>query len=138
MLFRIHDVGGQKSDRRKWLNLFDCVHAVAFCVSLTSYEQVYVKHNEDSHSQQNGGRGYSGTRPGHEEVNQLRESLRLFATIVNSKIFIDAAMILFLSKTDLFLVSHEKYSYPKFRRNRLKCYKETDLLFYFPFLSRKN
>ena len=111
MLFRIHDVGGQKSDRRKWLNLFDCVHAVAFCVSLTSYEQFYAKNSEDSHAHTNGhsgSNGYStGARgAGQEEVNQLRESLRLFTTIVNSKIFIDAAMILFLSKTDLFLVSY--------------------------------
>ena len=29
MMFRIHDVGGQKSERRKWLYLFDCVHAVS-------------------------------------------------------------------------------------------------------------
>ena len=108
MLFRIHDVGGQKSDRRKWLNLFDCVHAVAFCVSLTSYEQFYSKKSDDSYAyaigHTPGSNGHAGGRA-TDEVNQLRESLRLFATIVNSKIFIDAAMILFLSKTDLFLVS---------------------------------
>ena len=108
MLFRIHDVGGQKSDRRKWLNLFDCVHAVAFCVSLTSYEQFYSKKSDDSYAytvgHTAGHNGYAGGR-GNDEVNQLRESLRLFTTIVNSKVFIDAAMILFLSKTDLFLVS---------------------------------
>ena len=39
MIFRIHDVGGQRSERRKWLYLFDCVHAVIFCVSLTNYCQ---------------------------------------------------------------------------------------------------
>ena len=39
MIFRIHDVGGQRSERRKWLYLFDCVHAVIFCVSLTTYCQ---------------------------------------------------------------------------------------------------
>ena len=106
-MFRIHDVGGQKSDRRKWLNLFDCVHAVAFCVSLTSYEQVYTN-NVDSNGI-GGGHGCDGARAMarvNEETNQLRESLRLFTTIVNSKMFIDAAMILFLSKTDLFLVSN--------------------------------
>ena len=109
-MFRIHDVGGQKSDRRKWINLFDCVHAVAFCVSLTSYEQVYTN-NEDS--QGTAGRGCDAAGPMarvNVETNQLRESLRLFTTIVNSKIFIDAAMILFLSKTDLFLVSNNPAS----------------------------
>ena len=39
MIFRIHDVGGQRSERRKWLYLFDCVHAVIFCVSLANYCQ---------------------------------------------------------------------------------------------------
>ena len=39
MIFRIHDIGGQRSERRKWLYLLDCVHAVIFCVSLTNYCQ---------------------------------------------------------------------------------------------------
>jgi hypothetical protein len=29
MVFRIYDVGGQRSEKRKWLCLFDCVHAVS-------------------------------------------------------------------------------------------------------------
>ena len=133
MLFRIHDVGGQKSDRRKWLNLFDCVHAVAFCVSLTSYENFYSKNIDDSNIyttavRATGHNGYSGGRRGNpDEVNQLRESLRLFTTIVNSKVFIDAAMILFLSKTDLFLVSHlcknvKDTKTAPFERNLKICY----------------
>eukprot|EP00095_Tigriopus_kingsejongensis_P004706 maker-scaffold276_size226481-snap-gene-1.24 protein:Tk04706 transcript:maker-scaffold276_size226481-snap-gene-1.24-mRNA-1 annotation:"hypothetical protein TRIADDRAFT_50797" len=81
MMFRLHDVGGQRSDRRKWLSLFDCVHAVAFCVSLADYDTVI---------------------PEEDDCNQMLESLKLFGVIVNSKVFIDAAMILLLNKTDLF------------------------------------
>ena len=79
-MFRLHDVGGQRSDRRKWLKLFDCVHAVVFCVDSTSYLQI-----------RNG-------------ISVILESLQLFSAIVNSKIFIDAAMIAFLSKIDIFQV----------------------------------
>ena len=46
MIFRIHDVGGQRSERRKWLYLFDCVHAVVFCVSLTNYSQKVVEDSD--------------------------------------------------------------------------------------------
>ena len=80
MMFRLHDVGGQRSDRRKWLTLFDCVHAVIFCVEATSY--LRFKNNS----------------------NVLMDSLALFSAIVNSKIFIDAAMIAFLAKIDIFQV----------------------------------
>jgi hypothetical protein len=34
----------------------------------------------------------------------MRESLKLFSAISNSKVFFDATMILFLSKTDIFRV----------------------------------
>ncbi|XP_023342610.1 guanine nucleotide-binding protein G(o) subunit alpha [Eurytemora carolleeae] len=79
MVFRIHDVGGQKSERRKWLYLFDCVHAVVFCVSLTEYAQK------------------SGA-----DINKMHESIKLFNMIANSRVFFDASIVLFLNKTDLF------------------------------------
>ena len=46
MIFRIHDVGGQRSERRKWLYLFDCVHAVRVViivnhVTMQVWESVY-------------------------------------------------------------------------------------------------
>ena len=46
MIFRIHDVGGQRSERRKWLYLFDCVHAVRVViivnhVTMRVWESVY-------------------------------------------------------------------------------------------------
>jgi len=81
MIFRIHDVGGQRSERRKWLYLFDCVHAVVFCVSLTSYCH----------------RGAEGA-----ESNKMHEAIKLFNMMANSKVFLDASIILFLNKTDIF------------------------------------
>merc|ERR1719481_978665 len=81
MIFRIHDVGGQRSERRKWLYLFDCVHAVIFCVSLTSYTHQV---SEDM------------------GMNKMHEAIKLFNMIANSKVFLYASIILFLNKTDIF------------------------------------
>ena len=96
MMFRLHDVGGQRSDRRKWLKLFDCVHAVVFCVDSTSYLQI-----------RNG-------------ISVILESLQLFSAIVNSKIFIDAAMIAFLSKIDIFQVLKAHSGTEKLKKSRPK------------------
>uniref|UniRef100_A0A1I7UVI6 G-protein alpha subunit n=1 Tax=Caenorhabditis tropicalis TaxID=1561998 RepID=A0A1I7UVI6_9PELO len=38
--FKIFDVGGQRAQRRKWLHVFDDVHAVLFITSLSEYDQV--------------------------------------------------------------------------------------------------
>ena len=106
---RIHDVGGQHSDRRKWLNLFDCVHAVTFCVALTSYDMmtttsVIGSGPPSSVTARKAGGPNSCPSSMNVKTNHMRESLKLFSAISNSKVFFDATMILFLSKTDIFRV----------------------------------
>ncbi|GLH02941.1 Guanine nucleotide-binding protein G(o) subunit alpha [Gryllus bimaculatus] len=75
------DVGGQRSQRRKWIYCFDDVRAVMFVVSLSGYDMTLV---EDP------------------SVNRLEESLTLFGQIVNNRFFREAAFVLFLNKLDLF------------------------------------
>lgn len=36
--YRVIDVGGQRSERRKWIHVFDSVTAIIFCVSLNCYD----------------------------------------------------------------------------------------------------
>jgi GTPase SAR1 family protein len=81
MGFRMLDVGGQRSERRKWIHCFDSVTAVVFCASLSEYDQTL---RED------------------DGQNRMRESLLLFDEICNSPWFKDTNFILFLNKTDLF------------------------------------
>jgi guanine nucleotide-binding protein G(i) subunit alpha len=79
--FRLVDVGGQRSERKKWIHCFQDVTAVIFCVALSEYD---LKLYED------------------ENVNRMKESLQLFGEICNSKWFQNVNIILFLNKNDLF------------------------------------
>jgi len=79
--FKMFDVGGQRSERKKWIHCFENVTAIIFCVSLSAYDLVLA---ED------------------EEMNRMHESMRLFDSICNNRWFVDTAIILFLNKIDLF------------------------------------
>jgi len=79
--FIIVDVGGQRSERKKWIHCFQDVTAVLFFVALSEYD---LKLYED------------------EETNRMHESLKLFDDICNSKWFVNIPIILFLNKMDLF------------------------------------
>jgi len=79
--FKMVDVGGQRSERKKWMHCFTDVTAVIFCVALSEYD---LKLYED------------------DETNRMHESIKLFKEIANSRWFHDKSMILFLNKKDLF------------------------------------
>ncbi|KNE64092.1 hypothetical protein AMAG_09154 [Allomyces macrogynus ATCC 38327] len=75
------DVGGQRSERRKWIHCFEAVTSIIFCVALSEYDQVLL---EDS------------------KQNRMAESLVLFESVINSRWFVRTSIILFLNKVDLF------------------------------------
>jgi hypothetical protein len=79
--FRMLDVGGQRSERRKWIHCFQDVTAVIFCVALSEYD---LKLYED------------------DTTNRMHESLKLWKEICNTNWFTNTAMILLLNKRDLF------------------------------------
>lgn len=43
--FSIHmfDVGGQRSERRKWIHCFESVTSIIFCTALSEYDQVLLE-----------------------------------------------------------------------------------------------
>ncbi|RVX67538.1 hypothetical protein B0A52_08891 [Exophiala mesophila] len=81
MTFRMMDVGGQRSERKKWIHCFDGVQCLLFMASLSGYDQCLV---EDVNA------------------NQMHEALMLFESLVNGEWFKDKPIILFLNKIDLF------------------------------------
>ncbi|KAK9710506.1 Guanine nucleotide-binding protein alpha-2 subunit [Basidiobolus ranarum] len=75
------DVGGQRSERKKWIHCFEAVTSIIFCVALSEYDQVLLEESGQ---------------------NRMTESLILFESVVNSRWFLRTSVIFFLNKIDLF------------------------------------
>uniref|UniRef100_A0A3Q1EE97 Guanine nucleotide-binding protein G(o) subunit alpha-like n=1 Tax=Acanthochromis polyacanthus TaxID=80966 RepID=A0A3Q1EE97_9TELE len=78
---RLYDVGGVRSERKKWLSCFDCVQVVLFVVALSTYDMTLLD---------------------DPSVNRLQESLELFSSICINTVFQKTSLILFMNKADLF------------------------------------
>eukprot|EP00039_Didymoeca_costata_P011001 m.150626 g.150626 ORF g.150626 m.150626 type:complete len:352 (-) comp15027_c0_seq3:1723-2778(-) len=81
--FKMVDVGGQKTERRKWIHCFDNVTAIIYLVGLSDFDQ--------RSAEAEGG------------TNKLRESLSLFRRTVRGRWFQNTTVILFLNKDDLLI-----------------------------------
>uniref|UniRef100_A0AC35U3M4 Guanine nucleotide-binding protein G(Q) subunit alpha n=1 Tax=Rhabditophanes sp. KR3021 TaxID=114890 RepID=A0AC35U3M4_9BILA len=79
--FKIYDVGGQRSERKKWIHCFDNVHGLLFIAAVSEYNQVL---REDS------------------KTNRLHEAMELFDNVSNSFYFVATSIIIFLNKKDIF------------------------------------
>jgi guanine nucleotide-binding protein subunit alpha len=96
------DVGGQRSERKKWIHVFDNVQVVLFLVAISGYDHVLVEdRNGVSWTQQLLTHQPVDTQTDSSQ-NQMQEALMLFESIANSKYFEKSALILFLNKIDLF------------------------------------
>ncbi|XP_063041320.1 guanine nucleotide-binding protein subunit alpha-12a [Engraulis encrasicolus] len=101
--FKMVDVGGQRSQRQKWFQCFDGITSILFMVSSSEYDQVLM---ED------------------RRTNRLVESMNIFETIVNNKLFSNVSIILFLNKMDLLVekvgkVNIQKH-FPDYRHDPLR------------------
>lgn len=43
---RMFDVGGQRSERKKWIHCFEGVTCIIFCAALSAYDMVLVEDEE--------------------------------------------------------------------------------------------
>ncbi|XP_029423923.1 guanine nucleotide-binding protein G(s) subunit alpha isoforms XLas isoform X2 [Nannospalax galili] len=78
--FHMFDVGGQRDERRKWIQCFNDVTAIIFVVASSSYNMVIREDNQ---------------------TNRLQEALNLFKSIWNNRWLRTISVILFLNKQDL-------------------------------------
>jgi len=78
--FHMFDVGGQRDERRKWIQCFNDVTAIIFVTACSSYNMVL---REDA------------------SQNRLKESLELFKSIWINRWLKTISVILFLNKQDL-------------------------------------
>jgi len=79
--FELVDVGGQRTERRKWIHCFQDVTAVMFIISLSDYNQTLY---ED------------------DTQNRMRESETLFGQMLDNVYFKETPFIVFFNKVDLF------------------------------------
>jgi len=79
--FVIIDVGGQRSERKKWIHCFEEVNCILFIVGTSEFDQTLYEDNT---------------------TNRLHESKKIFHEICRSKWFTNTMVILFLNKSDIF------------------------------------
>ena len=80
MNYHVFDMGGQRSERKKWIHCFENVTTILFIVAVSEYDQSLF---EDV------------------TMNRMNEALTLFDSICNSPWFTSTPIILFLNKSDL-------------------------------------
>lgn len=99
LMFEVVDVGGQRSERKKWINCFADVKAVLFVVNLSGYDNVLF---ED------------------ETKNRMMEEMDLFKSVAQYNIF---------AKTPFYIIYTKKVSgcvcYDWLRHEEACCYGST-------------
>lgn len=79
---KMFDVGGQRNNRNKWLQVFEGIDAVLFVISCGDFDQFL---REDP------------------TQNRLKESLELFERVWNNRFLLQAGIIVFLNKQDVLM-----------------------------------
>lgn len=79
--FELFDVGGQRAERKKWIDTFDNVDAVIFVAALSEYDQNLAE---------------------ARRTNRMVEAIELFRSVCNNRSFTNTPVLLFLNKKDIF------------------------------------
>lgn len=124
---RMVDVGGQRSERRKWIHCFENVTSIIFLVALSEYDQVLAECDNEVRF----ALSLADFSPVLSDFmlmsvvflslvsqNRMEESKALFKTIITYPWFQQSSVILFLNKTDILkekiVYSHVATYFPEF------------------------
>ncbi|KAH8979819.1 heterotrimeric G protein alpha subunit A [Lactarius hatsudake] len=88
---RLCHVVGQRSERKKWIHVFESVTSIIFCTSLSDYD-----------------------RRGEYGENLMAESLVLFESVINSRWFLRTSIMLFLNGIEEFKIKLSKVPLQKY------------------------
>ncbi|CEP02262.1 G-protein alpha subunit [Plasmodiophora brassicae] len=81
LMMRAVDVGGQRSERRKWISVFDNATAIMYVTAISDYDRTLQEDNKTS---------------------RLYESLEVFEELCATPALKRAGFVVFFNKTDLF------------------------------------
>ncbi|CAO4360846.1 unnamed protein product [Caenorhabditis nigoni] len=90
------DVGGQRSERKKWLHLFDDAKVVIFVIDLTGY----AKKSEESRTELS--RFPNFFKEIGNDAFDMKVALKIFNDVAGSHSLANAVFLLFFNKVDLF------------------------------------
>jgi len=78
---QMYDIGGQRSERKKWPKIFNKIGTVIFMCALNEYDMVLEEANKK---------------------NRLHESLKIWEKLTKSQHFYEASFVLLFNKCDIF------------------------------------
>jgi hypothetical protein len=78
-LYHFVDVGGVRSERRKWIHAFESVTTIIFTIDIAAYDEVLLE---------------------CPEQNSMYEALVLWDSVCNSRWFMNTQFVLFFNKMD--------------------------------------
>ncbi|KAJ5074718.1 guanine nucleotide-binding protein g(o) subunit alpha [Anaeramoeba ignava] len=90
--WKVVDVGGQRSERKKWIHHFDDTTLLIYVVAVNEYDQKLFEDNT---------------------TNRLHESLKLFETTANNQFLSNKNCVILFNKTDLFKDKIQKVNFNK-------------------------
>lgn len=94
------DVGGQRSERRKWIHCFENVTSIIFLVALSKLQCQFITNTMITATFSTTGE-YDQILFESDNENRMEESKALFRTIITYPWFQHSSVILFLNKKDL-------------------------------------
>jgi hypothetical protein len=124
IIFRMVDVGGQRSERRKWIRECDINYLLSRIIRVRSNFVRVRKRSELNRRRSNVWEGLTTTFNPFQ--NRMEESKALFKTIITYPWFQHSSVILFLNKKDLLeekiMYSHLVDYFPEYDGELSACF----------------